>query len=65
MDGQLPNVHLFNVEVDRYGPIIEYSKEIYFDNDVSKKERSRIVIYARPYTLYDEQLYKLGLNGVL
>jgi hypothetical protein len=32
----------------------------HFDNDVPKEEISQIVIRARPYTLYDEQLYKLG-----
>jgi hypothetical protein len=34
-DDQLLDVHLFNVGVDWYGPIIEY-----FDNDVPKEERS-------------------------
>ncbi len=65
VDDQLLDVHLFNVGVDWYGPIIEYLKKGYFDNDVPKEERSRIVIKAMPYTLYDKQLYKLGLNGVL
>jgi hypothetical protein len=56
---------LFNVGVDCCGPIIEYLKKWYFDNNVPKEERSQIVIRAKPYTLYDGQLYKLGLDGVL
>ncbi len=51
--------------VDWYGPIIEYLKKGYFDNNVPKEERSQIVIKARPYTLYDGQLYKLESDGVL
>ncbi len=65
VDDQLPNAHLFNVGVDWYGPIIEYLKKGYFDNNVPKEERSWIVIRVKPYTLYDKQLYKLGLDGVL
>jgi hypothetical protein len=38
---------------------------MYFNNDVPKEEINQIVIRARPYTLYDEQLYKLGPDGVL
>jgi hypothetical protein len=53
------------VGVDWYGPIIKYLKKGYFDNDVPKEERSWIIIRARPYTLYDGQLYKLRLDGVL
>ncbi len=62
VDDQLPNIHLFNVGVDCYGQIIEYLKKGYFDNDVNKEEKSQIVIRARPYTLYDRQLYKLCWN---
>jgi hypothetical protein len=51
--------------VDWYGPIIKYLKKGYFDNNVPEEERSRIVLGAKPYTLYDIQLYKLGPNGVL
>jgi hypothetical protein len=40
-------------------------KKWYLDNDVSKKEISRIVIRVLPYTLYNGHLYKLGLDGVL
>jgi hypothetical protein len=53
------------VGVDWYGQIIEYLKKRYFDDDVPKEERSQIVIRARPYTLYNGQLYKLGPDGVL
>jgi hypothetical protein len=35
-------------------------KKGYFDNNVLNEERSRTIIGARPYTLYDGQLYKLG-----
>jgi hypothetical protein len=56
VDDQLPNVHLFNVGVIWYGPIIQYLKKGYFNSNVPKEERSRIVIRARPYTLYDGQL---------
>ncbi len=42
-----------------------YLKKGYFDIDVPKEEKSRIIIKARPYTLYDGQLYKLKLDGVL
>ncbi len=51
--------------VDWYGPIIKYLKKGYFDIDVHKEEISQIVIRVKPYTLYDGQLYKLGLDGVL
>ncbi len=51
--------------IDWYGPIMKYLKKGYFDNDVPKEEKSQVVIRARPYTLYDRQLYKLGPDGVL
>jgi hypothetical protein len=40
VDDQLLNVHLFNVGVIWYGPIIEYLKKGYFDNNVLKEEGS-------------------------
>jgi hypothetical protein len=36
-----------------------------FKQRIPKEEGSRIVIRARPYTLYDGQMYKLGPNGLL
>jgi hypothetical protein len=65
VDDHLLDAHLFNVGIDWYGPIIEYLRKGYFDNNVPKKERSWIVKRAKSYTLYDRQLYKLGLDGVL
>ncbi len=65
VDDQLPDAHLFNVGVDWYGPIIEYLKKGYFDNNVPTEEINQIVIKVRCYTLYDGQLYKLGPDGVL
>jgi hypothetical protein len=62
---KLFDVHLFNVKVDWYGPIIKYLKKGYFDSNVPKKENSQIVIKAKSYTLYDGQLYKLKLDGVI
>jgi hypothetical protein len=41
------------------------SKKRYIDSNVPKEERSQFVIKAKPYTLYDEQLYKLRPNEVL
>ncbi len=65
VDDKLFDVHLFNVRVDWYGPIIKYLKKGYFDSNVPKEENSQIVIKARSYTLYDGQLYKLKLDGVI
>jgi len=65
VDDKLFNVHLFNVRVDWYGPIIKYLKKGYFDSNVPKEENSQIVIKAKSYTLYDGQLYKLKLDGVI
>jgi hypothetical protein len=65
IDDQLFDTHLFNVRINWYGLIIEYLKKGYIDSNVPKEERSQIVIKAKPYTLYDGQLYKSGPNGVL
>jgi hypothetical protein len=51
VDDQLPGTHSFNVGVNWYHPIIEYLKKIYFDNNVPKEERSRIIIRAKPYII--------------
>jgi hypothetical protein len=65
IDNKLFDLHLFNVRVDWYGPIIKYLKKGYFDSNVPKEENSQIIIKARSYTLYDRQLYKLKLDGVI
>ncbi len=44
---------------------MEYLKKGYFDHDVPKEERNQIIIKASLYTLYDRQLYKSRLHGVL
>jgi len=37
----------------------------YFKDDVPREERKHFTIKSRPYTLYGEILYKLGLDGTL
>ncbi len=65
VEDQLPNVQLFGIEIDWYGQIIDYLKKGYFDDDMPKEEQSSLVIKAKPYTLCDDHLHKLGFDGVL
>jgi hypothetical protein len=65
VEDQILDAQLFGIEIDWYGQIIDYLKKGYFDNDMPKEEQSQLVIKARPYTLCDGHLHKLGLDGVL
>ncbi len=65
VEDQLADAQLFGIIIDWYGQIIEYLKKGYFDDNMPKEERSLWVIKARPYTLYDAHLHKLGLDGIL
>jgi hypothetical protein len=38
---------------------------VFFKDDVAQKERKRFTIKSKPYTLYGENLYKLGPNGII
>jgi hypothetical protein len=61
----LSNAQLFGIEIDWHGQIINYLKKGYFDEDMPKEEQSRWAIKARPYTLYDGHLHKLGPDEML
>ncbi len=65
MSNQLLDAILFYVQIDQYGPIIEYLQNGYFDNDIPKEKKSRIAIKFRPYSLYERKLYKLKPNNIL
>jgi hypothetical protein len=65
IEDQLPDAQLFGIEIDWYGQIIDYLKKGYFDDNMPKEERSRLVIKARPYILCDGHLHKLGPDVVL
>ncbi len=56
---------LFTIGVEWCVLIIKYLKKWYFDDDIPKEERSKIVIKSKPYTLYNEKLHKLGPNNIL
>ncbi len=65
VEDQLFNAQLFGIQIDWCGQIIDYFKKGYFDDYMPKEERSRLVIKARPYTLCDGHLHKLGSDGML
>ncbi len=56
---------MFIVHIYWFAPIIGYFHKGYFENDIPKEEMSCIVIKFRPYSLYEGQLYKLGLDNIL
>jgi len=62
---QLPDAILFTVGVEWCALIIKYLKKWYFDDDIPKEKRSKIVIKSKPYILYNEKLHKLGPNNIL
>jgi hypothetical protein len=65
VEDQLLNTQLFGIEIEWYRQIIDYLKKGYFDDNMPKEEQNQWVIKARPYTLYDGHLHKLGLDGML
>ncbi len=56
---------MFTIQIDWYGQILKYLQKGYFENDIPKEEKSCIVIKSKPYSLYEGQLYKLGLYNIV
>jgi uncharacterized protein (UPF0128 family) len=65
MENQLPRTTLFLICIYWYGHIRKDMEKGYIENVVSKEKKKCIVIKEQPYTLQDEVLYKLELNGIL
>jgi hypothetical protein len=49
-----------------YSFIKKYLQKGYFEDEIlDKKKGKKIIAKSRPYTLYEEKLYKLGPNAIL
>jgi hypothetical protein len=65
VEDQLFDATFFILIGNWYTPIKEYIRKGYFKYDVPPKARKHLTIKSIPYTLYGENLYKLGPDGIL
>ncbi len=62
---QLPNIVLYIQYKLISTHLSKIILEIYFENEMPKKKKGKIVVKFKPYTFYEGKLYKLGLNAIL